>query len=281
MAVFFGLIALALWGYLIVGIVLERRKRRANKPHAVSHPAPIAAEGTKEISAHRAYGAPLPEPRADEFGYTGRYALHISGEQYPNNSGISRQSLIMQMSLGDQLTLVREPWNSFDKNAVRVDWSGRDIGYISARNAEWVSKLMDEGANLSASVADVFLDYSGGENFLNVRIFLDRVPPKRRPRPVVILLDFLDRVDMERKTWKGQRNWLLRAKEMANSYLSIFWISESERRDINVLLEAIDDLISIGDSSKKLLHIDIDTSGGDDVLKVSWSSKKTKKQAIR
>ena len=236
-----------------------------------------ASAERRAIEGHTVSGVALPEPPFDEFGYSGRYTLHVAGEQFSNKHGVKRQSVIMNMSRGDALMLVREPRNRFDNNAVRIDWRGYCIGYISAKNAVWVSRVMDEGFALEASVSDIFPDSFDGHTFLNVMIFLDRVPPKHRPKPMTVLLEFLDRVDQERKTWKGQRNWLLRAKEMASSYLSVFWISEQDRNNIVELIKSIDGLLLVGDSTKKKLNIDVTKTGCELEMSASWGAVENKK----
>jgi HIRAN domain len=34
------------------------------------------------------------------------------------------------MKAGDAVSLVREPGNPYDKNPVRVEWNGHQLGYI-------------------------------------------------------------------------------------------------------------------------------------------------------
>lgn len=103
---------------------------------------------------------------------TKRYTMHIVGEQYEG-----RQEVIKLLKRGDPLTLVREPDNSYDENAVNIMYKGRSIGYLSQKNAEWIADLLDDGEALVASVATIALDENGnGDTFLNVKIHVDGVP---------------------------------------------------------------------------------------------------------
>ncbi len=101
----------------------------------------------------------------------GRYTLHIAGEQYDG-----RQSAIWRLRLGQQLLLRREPWNKYDDRAVAVSTlSGDVIGYIPRKNVGWVSRLLDDGEQLQASVAHLFDD--DGDSIVDVQIHIDGVPP--------------------------------------------------------------------------------------------------------
>ncbi len=105
----------------------------------------------------------------------GRYTMHIAGEQFDG-----RQSTIKSLSVGQRLLLEREPRNPYDSNAVAVRTlatsGGGMVGYLSRDNAGWVSRLLDEGVGLSASVACVFFG-DGVGNGLEVQIHVDGVPP--------------------------------------------------------------------------------------------------------
>jgi len=54
---------------------------------------------------------------------------------------------------GDELTLVREPDNAFDANAVRVDWRGRKLGYVPRRDNAALAWALDRGETLRARVS--------------------------------------------------------------------------------------------------------------------------------
>ena len=54
---------------------------------------------------------------------------------------------------GDRLTLEREPGNRHDRNAVRVNWNGQQIGYVPRAENRAVARALDAGEMLEARVA--------------------------------------------------------------------------------------------------------------------------------
>lgn len=58
-----------------------------------------------------------------------------------------------QIKPGDRLTLTREPENRHDRNAVRVDWNGRQIGYVPRAENRAVAAALDRGEKLDARVS--------------------------------------------------------------------------------------------------------------------------------
>ncbi len=54
--------------------------------------------------------------------------------------------------LHDRLTLVREPNNHHDRNAVRVDWRDRPLGYIPRSENRAVARALDAGERLEARI---------------------------------------------------------------------------------------------------------------------------------
>lgn len=63
------------------------------------------------------------------------------------------KALWSQMQVGDALTLIREPDNPYDANAVRVEWQGQKIGYVPRRENADVARFMDRGRELEARIA--------------------------------------------------------------------------------------------------------------------------------
>ena len=61
--------------------------------------------------------------------------------------------LWQQIRVGDALDLVREPDNPHDRNAVRVEWRGRKLGYLPRAENRAVSGELDRGTRLSARVS--------------------------------------------------------------------------------------------------------------------------------
>lgn len=64
-------------------------------------------------------------------------------------------SLWGEVKPGDELTLVREPDNPYDRNAVRVEWRSFKLGYVPRSQNETVSRLLDGGTPLAARVSKV------------------------------------------------------------------------------------------------------------------------------
>lgn len=62
-------------------------------------------------------------------------------------------ALWSEMQIGDALTLVREPGNPHDSNAVRVEWRGHLLGYVPRRENAGVARQIDRGAMLRARIS--------------------------------------------------------------------------------------------------------------------------------
>ena len=58
-----------------------------------------------------------------------------------------------QIKLGDRLTLTREPDNRHDRKAIRVDWNGRQLGYVPRAENGAVAAALDSGEKLEARVS--------------------------------------------------------------------------------------------------------------------------------
>ena len=72
----------------------------------------------------------------------------LAGFQY-----YAGKSLWTEMKVGDALTLVREPANPHDANAVRVEWRGQALGYVPRRENRTVAQHMDRGGNVEARIS--------------------------------------------------------------------------------------------------------------------------------
>jgi hypothetical protein len=58
-----------------------------------------------------------------------------------------------ELRVGNGLTLVREPDNPHDANAVRVEWRGRMLGYLPRAENRSVAAEMDRGGRVEARIA--------------------------------------------------------------------------------------------------------------------------------
>lgn len=57
-----------------------------------------------------------------------------------------------RMQLKDQLTLVREADNTYDANAVRVEWQGHKLGYVPRAENAALARFMDHGQHMEARI---------------------------------------------------------------------------------------------------------------------------------
>ena len=55
--------------------------------------------------------------------------------------------------VGDPLTLIREPDNRHDRNAIRVEWRGRELGYVPRAENRAVAAALDGGDRLVARIS--------------------------------------------------------------------------------------------------------------------------------
>lgn len=62
------------------------------------------------------------------------------------------KKLWSEMKVGDVLQLVREPDNSYDANAVRVEWQGHKLGYVPRADNEALARFMDRGSKAGARI---------------------------------------------------------------------------------------------------------------------------------
>ena len=58
-----------------------------------------------------------------------------------------------QMKVGDALSLIREPDNAHDPQAVRVEWNGHKLGYVPRAENEALAWAMDRGERVTARIS--------------------------------------------------------------------------------------------------------------------------------
>jgi len=95
----------------------------------------------------------------------------LAGFQYYEGKALWRE-----MKPGDTLTLVREPHNAHDPNAVRLEWRGRMLGYVPRRDNSDLARQMDRGMTAEARITALSAR-SNGRNLLSYEI---SVPLDRR-----------------------------------------------------------------------------------------------------
>jgi hypothetical protein len=71
----------------------------------------------------------------------------LAGFQYHHG-----EALWPQLAVGQMLQLVREPDNRYDDRAVRVEWQGHKMGYISRLDNAAVSQLLDRRETMEAAI---------------------------------------------------------------------------------------------------------------------------------
>jgi len=71
------------------------------------------------------------------------------------------QAVWDQMKAGDRLTLKREPENPHDRNAVRLEWQGRMLGYVPKRDNTDLARQMDHGAKVEARITELSVAANG------------------------------------------------------------------------------------------------------------------------
>ena len=74
----------------------------------------------------------------------------LAGSQY-----YALSTVWQEIRAGDALTLVREPGNRHDSNAIRVEWRGQKLGYVPRAANRVIAEALDAGERLSARVSSV------------------------------------------------------------------------------------------------------------------------------
>ncbi len=69
------------------------------------------------------------------------YQYHAAGEFWD------------QLKVGDELTLVREPGNPHDRNAIRVEWQGKQLGYLPRAENQAIAVELDRGSRVEARIS--------------------------------------------------------------------------------------------------------------------------------
>lgn len=98
-------------------------------------------------------GRPRPSPTASEPPARQTIVLltsPVAEFQYHNGEAVWGK-----LRVGQPLTLVREPRDSYDDSAVRVEWKGYTLGYIPHIENHVVARLLDRGEKLSARIAEL------------------------------------------------------------------------------------------------------------------------------
>lgn len=85
----------------------------------------------------------------------------VVGVTQRNTNGRPRQQVVKDLKVGETLSLVREPFNPHDRNAIRVNSAGGEqVGYINRDVAEPLSEILDSGTRVRVIVSAL----TGGEH---------------------------------------------------------------------------------------------------------------------
>lgn len=84
--------------------------------------------------------------------------VKVAGTTYNNSDGVSRQKILAHLKKNETATLVREPFNSFDRNAVIIMVAMGAIGYIERKSAPIVAAFLDNGFEYAARANPVGSD---------------------------------------------------------------------------------------------------------------------------
>jgi hypothetical protein len=101
---------------------------------------------------------------------TGRpMEIAVHGEAQRNSDGTSRQDIIARLKEGEYVSLIREPENQYDRNAVRVDSTLGTIGYIPASQCAAIGALLK-----ASSPRKCYIDKIAGsdDRFSNLGVWL-------------------------------------------------------------------------------------------------------------
>jgi hypothetical protein len=84
------------------------------------------------------------------------------------------------MKKGDRLTLVREPYNAHDANAIRIEWQGRMLGYVPRRDNADLARQLDRGARVEARITEL-KRAANGRHRLSYEIYVPLTNTQERP----------------------------------------------------------------------------------------------------
>ena len=87
---------------------------------------------------------------------TRKRILDLEGEGQRNDDGTARQDELGRCAPGERVTLVREPGNPYDANAIRVlSPRGICIGYLGEQDAATIAPALDRGQRCEAHIHEL------------------------------------------------------------------------------------------------------------------------------
>lgn len=92
----------------------------------------------------------------------------VVGVSFPNDDGTSRQENLSKVGKLSLITLVREPKNKFDSNAVAVYADKKQVGYLGNYYASIIAPKLDKGEKFIVKVNDCGI--YNNKYYLNITI---------------------------------------------------------------------------------------------------------------
>jgi HIRAN domain len=133
--------------------------KQKSQQQAIDEPSSPTPNPSITVTTSRIERAPDPTERWPIISELRRgLLLDVVGEAHTNSDGTSRQSILARAAEGEPATLVREPRNPYDGNAIKVDLASGTVGYVKREVAAQLAKVMDAGMELDVEVSIV----SGG-----------------------------------------------------------------------------------------------------------------------
>lgn len=125
-------------------------------PHYLPQQHPLPECESNELWFRQPAYELLPPPVSPQPFSTNAYRLQTS--PLAGGSHASLYRVLDQIETGHSLTLRAQPDNEHDCYAVRVYWINHHIGYLPRSNNKIASRLLQQGAPLTAEVAEVLFE---------------------------------------------------------------------------------------------------------------------------
>lgn len=103
----------------------------------------LAGFGGFWLAGNNVEAKPVERPEPVSLGI-----MPVAGYRYYDSKKIE-----IKIKPGDKTRLKREPENKFDRDAIAVFAMGYKIGYIPRRHNPMIAAMMDQKANINASIA--------------------------------------------------------------------------------------------------------------------------------
>lgn len=81
------------------------------------------------------------------------------------------QGVWERMQRGDRLSLIRDPANPYDPNAIRLEWQGHMLGFVPRKENGDLARQMDLGARPDARITELS-KHGNGRHRISYEIFV-------------------------------------------------------------------------------------------------------------